>query len=50
MGAAAFLMAEFLEIPYAEVALAAAIPAVLYYFGALWPGRSDGGQGPASTA
>lgn len=33
MGAAAFLMAEFIEVPYAEVALAAAIPAVLYYFG-----------------
>jgi TRAP transporter 4TM/12TM fusion protein len=33
MGAAAFLMAEFIEVPYAEVAIAAAIPAVLYYFG-----------------
>jgi TRAP transporter 4TM/12TM fusion protein len=32
MGAAAFLMAEFLEIPYAEVVIAAIIPAVLYYF------------------
>ena len=32
MGAAAFLMAEFLEIPYAEVVLAALIPAVFYYF------------------
>jgi len=32
MGAAAFLMAEFLEIPYAEVVVAAVIPAVLYYF------------------
>ena len=31
MGAAAFLMAQFLEVPYANVALAAAIPAVLYY-------------------
>ena len=31
MGAAAFLMAEFLEVPYAKVAVAAAIPAVLYY-------------------
>ncbi len=31
MGAAAFLMAEFLEIPYKEVVLAALIPAVLYY-------------------
>ncbi len=33
MGAAAFLMAEFLQVPYVEVALAAAIPAVLYYWG-----------------
>lgn len=31
MGTAAFLMAEFLEIPYVEVAIAAAIPAILYY-------------------
>jgi TRAP transporter 4TM/12TM fusion protein len=36
MGAAAFLMAEFLEIPYAEVALAAAIPAILYYLALYW--------------
>jgi TRAP transporter 4TM/12TM fusion protein len=32
MGAAAFLMAEFLEIEYQEVVLAALIPALLYYF------------------
>ena len=31
MGIAAFIMAEFLEVSYAEVAIAAAIPAVLYY-------------------
>jgi TRAP transporter 4TM/12TM fusion protein len=31
MGAAAFVMAEFLVVPYAQVALWAAIPAVLYY-------------------
>ncbi|MFQ5814126.1 MAG: TRAP transporter permease, partial [Anaerolineae bacterium] len=31
MGIAAFLMAEFLSIPYAQVALAAVIPAALYY-------------------
>jgi TRAP transporter 4TM/12TM fusion protein len=36
MGAAAFLMAEFLEVPYAEVALAAAIPAFLYYLALYW--------------
>ncbi|UCH73519.1 MAG: TRAP transporter fused permease subunit [Rhodospirillales bacterium] len=32
MGAAAFLMAEFLEISYTTVAIAALIPAALYYF------------------
>ncbi|MPZ78706.1 MAG: TRAP transporter fused permease subunit [Deltaproteobacteria bacterium] len=31
MGAAAFLIAEYLSIPYAEVALAALVPAILYY-------------------
>jgi len=31
MGVAAFLMAEMLSIPYAEVALAAIVPALLYY-------------------
>ncbi|MBI4524439.1 MAG: TRAP transporter fused permease subunit [Deltaproteobacteria bacterium] len=31
MGAAAFVMAEFLNIPYGQVALAAAVPACLYY-------------------
>lgn len=35
MGAAAFLMAEFLQVPYADVALAALVPALLYY-GALF--------------
>ncbi|RXT07962.1 TRAP transporter permease [Ammoniphilus sp. CFH 90114] len=35
MGAAAFLMAEFTGIPYWEIALAAAIPAVLYFTG-IW--------------
>ncbi|WP_119420136.1 TRAP transporter permease [Desertibaculum subflavum] len=33
MGATAFVMAQFLGVGYAEVALAAAIPALLYYFG-----------------
>jgi TRAP transporter 4TM/12TM fusion protein len=31
MGAAAFIMAEFLQVPYGTVAIAAIIPAVLYY-------------------
>lgn len=34
MGAAAFLIAEFLEIPYVEVMVAALIPAALYYISA----------------
>jgi TRAP transporter 4TM/12TM fusion protein len=32
MGAAAFLIAEFLEIDYVDVIIAAIIPALLYYF------------------
>lgn len=32
MGIIAFLIAQFLGIPYYEVALAAALPAILYYF------------------
>ena len=34
MGAAAFLMAEFLEIPYADIVIAALVPSLLYYFAA----------------
>jgi len=33
MGAAAFLMAEYMNIPYAQVALKAILPAVLYFAG-----------------
>ena len=33
MGATAFVIAQFLNVSYAEVALAAVIPAALYYFG-----------------
>ncbi|MBS1237468.1 MAG: transporter, fusion protein, partial [Deltaproteobacteria bacterium] len=33
MGAAAFIMAEFLNVPYLDIAKAAAIPACLYFFG-----------------
>lgn len=35
MGAAAFLMAEFIGIPYIEIAKAAAIPAFFYFLGVL---------------
>ena len=37
MGAAAFLMAEFVGVPYIEVVKAAVIPAFLYYIG-VWLG------------
>ena len=33
MGAAAFVMAEFLVVPYAQVAMWAVVPAILYYIG-----------------
>ena len=33
MGSTAFVMATFLSVPYAEVALAATIPALLFFFG-----------------
>ncbi len=33
MGATAFVMASFLEVPYVDIAIAAVIPSVLYYLG-----------------
>ncbi len=36
MGAGAFLMAEILGVPYSKVALAAVIPALMYYTAAYW--------------
>ncbi|MBM4308369.1 MAG: TRAP transporter permease [Deltaproteobacteria bacterium] len=36
MGAGAFLMAEILGVPYSKVALAAVIPALMYYTSAYW--------------
>ena len=36
MGAGAFLMAEILGLPYWQVALAAVIPAIMYYSAAYW--------------
>ncbi|MFS0555904.1 TRAP transporter permease [Brevibacillus sp. 179-C9.3 HS] len=35
MGAAAFIMAETLGVPYISIAIAALIPAMMYYFGLL---------------
>jgi TRAP transporter 4TM/12TM fusion protein len=36
MGAAAFIMAEYLNIPYRDVAIAAIFPAVIYYLTLYW--------------
>ncbi|MBI3126970.1 MAG: TRAP transporter permease [Candidatus Tectomicrobia bacterium] len=36
MGSAAFIMAELLNIPYYDVVLAAAIPALIYYAALFW--------------
>jgi TRAP-type uncharacterized transport system fused permease subunit len=36
MGAAAFIMADFLGIPYIKIAVCAIIPALLYYFAVGW--------------
>ncbi len=44
MGAAAFLMAEITNIPYATVALAALIPALLYVFAVLIAVRLEAGK------
>ena len=33
MGATAFIMATFLEVPYVDIAIAAVIPSMLYFFG-----------------
>ena len=35
MGAAAFIMAEFLEVPYTTIVIAAAVPAAMHYIGVL---------------
>ena len=54
MGATAFVMAQFLSMTYAEVALAAIIPAVLYYVGLFMQvdayAARHGLQGPAARA
>lgn len=36
MGAVAFIMAQLMGVPYVEVAMAAIVPAGLYYWGAFW--------------
>jgi TRAP transporter 4TM/12TM fusion protein len=44
MGATAFIMAEFLNISYAQVALAAAVPAILYFFALFMQIDSNAGR------
>ncbi|MGI9625928.1 MAG: TRAP transporter permease [Longimicrobiales bacterium] len=44
MGAGAFILATWTNIPYGQVALAAAIPAILYYTALLWAIHFRAGQ------
>ncbi|AWU95993.1 TRAP transporter permease [Azospirillum ramasamyi] len=44
MGAAAFIMAETIGVPYSEVAIAAAIPAILYFGSAYWMVHLEAGK------
>uniref|UniRef100_A0A9E8CKQ1 TRAP transporter permease n=1 Tax=Bosea sp. NBC_00436 TaxID=2969620 RepID=A0A9E8CKQ1_9HYPH len=44
MGAVAFIMAETLGVPYAEIVKAAAIPAVLYFASAFWMVHLEAGK------
>ena len=44
MGAVAFIMAETLSVPYAEVVKAAVIPAMLYYLTAFWMVHLEAGR------
>ncbi|MGZ8410338.1 MAG: TRAP transporter permease [Hyphomicrobium sp.] len=44
MGAVAFIMAETIGVPYYEIALAALIPALLYYASAFWMVHLEAGR------
>ncbi len=44
MGAVAFIMAETLNVPYADVCLAALVPAFLYFATALWMVHLEAGR------
>jgi TRAP transporter 4TM/12TM fusion protein len=44
MGAVAFIMAETIGVPYAEVALAAVIPAFLYFASVFWMVHLEAGR------
>jgi TRAP transporter 4TM/12TM fusion protein len=44
MGAVAFIMAETIDVPYVEIAIAAAIPAALYFATAFWIVHLEAGK------
>ncbi|MDX2258051.1 MAG: TRAP transporter permease [Hyphomicrobiaceae bacterium] len=44
MGAVAFIMAETIDVPYSEIATAAAIPAILYFYSAYWMVHLEAGK------
>jgi TRAP transporter 4TM/12TM fusion protein len=44
MGAVAFIMAETIDVPYAEIAKAAIIPAMLYFFASFWSVHLEAGK------
>lgn len=44
MGAVAFIMAETLNVPYADIVMAAIIPAMLYYLTAFWMVHLEAGR------
>ncbi|HLT78648.1 MAG TPA: TRAP transporter permease [Ferrovibrio sp.] len=44
MGAVAFIMAETIGVPYSEIALAAVIPALLYFGSAFWMVHLEAGR------
>jgi TRAP transporter 4TM/12TM fusion protein len=53
MGAAAFIMADYLQVPYQTIVLAAIVPAILYYAALLWmvdlKARAEGLTQPESV-
>jgi TRAP transporter 4TM/12TM fusion protein len=44
MGAVAFIMAETIDVPYVDIAKAAAIPAILYFFTVFWMVHLEAGK------
>ncbi|WP_084536378.1 TRAP transporter permease [Azospirillum halopraeferens] len=44
MGAAAFIMAETIGVPFSDIAVAAAIPAILYFGSAFWMVHLEAGR------